>query len=108
MNTYEKGVEDDVPAIEVELEDGPGPDVDLYFTPDGTFLFAAVEVDESALPAAIIMVIETDYADYEIDDVGRFELADGSLQYEVKLEPDSGSDLEIVFNEDGSIYCLDD
>lgn len=100
----------DVNYIEVELEDGPGPDIELYFTMDKDFAFAVTEVSTSALPQAILDAIAKDYAGYEIDDdkVQRFELPDGSLRFEVELEKDSGSDLEIVFNADGSVFCKDD
>ena len=62
----------DIPVLEVELEDGPGPDVDLYFTPEGEFLFTATDISPAELPAAVIATIETDYADYTInaDDAG--------------------------------------
>ncbi len=106
---------DDIPAIEVELEDGPGPDVDLYFDLDGKFLFAAVEITLDDLPDAVIAAIENDFADYRIgddddDDIERFEFADGSLRYEVELEPlnGDGDDIDIVFNADGTIFCTDD
>lgn len=101
---------DDVRYYEVELEDGPGPDIDLYFTLDEVFAFAATEVSKSVLPQAVLDAIAQQFSGYEIDDdkVQQFELADGSLQFEVELEKDSGSDLEIVFNADGSIFCQDD
>lgn len=100
---------DDVRYYEVELEDGPGPDIELYFTLDEVFAFAATEVSESALPQAVLDAIAKDFAGYEIDDdVKQFELADGSLQFEVELEKDSGSDIEVVFNADGSVFCQDD
>lgn len=109
---------DDIPAIEVELEDGPGPDVDLYFDLDGEFLFAAVEITIDDLPDAVIATIENDFPDYRIgdddddddDDIERFELPDGSFQYEVELEAlnGDGDDIEVVFNADGSVFCTDD
>lgn len=100
---------DDVQAYEVELEDGPGPDVDLYFDLDWNFLFAAVEVSPSALPAAVVNAIASEFPGFQVeeDKVVRFELADGSFQYEVELESDD-DDVEVVFNADGSIFCLND
>ena len=97
-------------VYEVELEDGPGPDVDLYFSLDGEFLFAGSEVSSDDLPDTIMAVIESNYAAYELDEdkVERFDMADGSVRYSVELESNSGSDLEIVFNEDGSVACIDD
>lgn len=100
---------DDEIVIEVELEDGPGPDVDLYFSTDGIFLFAAFDIAVSDLPDVVITAIETEFADYSIepDDVERWELSDGTIQYEVKLEPASGSSIEVVFDENGAIVCQD-
>jgi uncharacterized membrane protein YkoI len=97
----------DVNYYEVELEDGPGPDIELYFNLDKTFAFAVTEISQGALPQAVLDAIAKNFSNYEIDDdkVQKFELADGSLQFEVELEQDSGSDLEIVFNADGSIFC---
>ncbi|PHN04810.1 PepSY-like domain-containing protein [Flavilitoribacter nigricans] len=100
----------DVLYYEVELEDGPGPDIELYFNMAEEFVFAATEVSKDVLPQAVLDVIAQQYANYSIDDdkIEQFELVDGSLQFEVELETDSGSDLEIVFNADGSVFCQDD
>ncbi|MEO0790334.1 MAG: PepSY-like domain-containing protein [Bacteroidota bacterium] len=99
---------DDQPAIEVELEDGPGPDVDLYFDPDGNFLFSAIDVVLADLPAEVLDAIAATYPDYEIeeDDIELQEWADGSIRYEVGIES-TDDDLELVLNADGSIYCID-
>lgn len=101
---------DDTVVYEVELEDGPGPDVDLYFNLNGDFLFEAKEISASALPDAVLTAIAAEFPGYEIedDDTERFKLADGSLQYSVKLERDSGSDVEVVFDANGNIVCKDD
>jgi uncharacterized membrane protein YkoI len=98
---------DDQKLIEVELEDGPGPDLELYFSLEGEFLFKATEINEKDLPAAVLAVIAKDFAGYSIDDdhLMKFELADGSLQYEVELEGDDKDDQEIIFAADGSIVC---
>lgn len=99
--------------IKVELEDGPSRDVDLYFSLEGTFLFAAIEISESDLPDAIRNTIATTFSGYSIDDddndaIERFEFPDGSLQYEVELERASGSDLEVIFDTNGNVLCQDD
>lgn len=97
-------------VYEVELEDGAGPDVDLYFSLEGDFLFAATEIDPDQIPEGLVAIIETEYSDYEIEDdeVERYDMADGTVRYKVELERDSGSDLEVVFNPDGSVACTDD
>ena len=96
-------------VYEVELEDGPGPDVDLYFTLSGEFLFAATEISESDLPEAVKAAIESDFSSFSIEDdkVERFEMADGSLQYEVELESDE-DDVEVIFDAAGNVVCKDD
>lgn len=99
--------------IKVELEDGPSQDVDLYFSLEGTFLFAAIEVSENDLPEAVRSAIATTFSGYSIDNddddaVMRFEFPDGSFQYEVELERTSGSDLEVIFDAAGNILCQDD
>jgi uncharacterized membrane protein YkoI len=103
---------DDVLVYEVELEDGPGPDVDLYFDMDWNFLFTATEISADDLPAAVTSFLAMEFPGYEIeeDDVERWELADGGVRYELELESDDDDDddIEIVVNEDGSLYCLDD
>lgn len=97
----------EVEYYEVELEDGSGPDIELYFTLDDVFAFVVTEVAQNTLPKPVLDAIAQHFSAYEIDDdkVKKFELADGSLQFEVELEKDSGSDLEVVFNADGSIFC---
>lgn len=100
----------DVPVLEVELEDGPGPDVDLYFSTDGEYLFAATDITEADLPEAVLMTLAADFSDYSIDpdDVERFDYPDGTVEYEVRLIHNmSGEEDEAVFAADGSLICFD-
>lgn len=99
----------DVKYYEIELEDGPGPDVELYFTLDEVFAFAVTEISENALPQAVLDAIAQHFSGYKIDDddLEKFELADGSLQFAVELESDD-DDLDMIFNSDGSVFCQDD
>ncbi|MEL6659663.1 MAG: PepSY-like domain-containing protein [Bacteroidota bacterium] len=101
----------DIPVLEVELEDGPGPDVDLYFTPVGEFLFVATDITVAELPEAVLATIANDFMDYTInpDDVERFDYPDGSVEYEVELVHNStGEEDDAVFAADGSLICFDD
>ena len=102
---------DDTPVLEVELEDGPGPDVDLYFTPDGTFLFTAMDITPAELPEAVRDAIASDFPDYSInpDDVERFNYPDGTVEYEVELTHNTtGEDDDALYAADGTLLCFDD
>lgn len=100
---------DDVELYEVELEDGPGPDLYLYFSLDWTYLFSLKEIDEDELTAAINRVLETNYGDYSIEDDEVYELSypDGTKKYFLELEKEEDAYLEIIFNSDGSVDCLE-
>ncbi|MFN7119498.1 MAG: PepSY-like domain-containing protein, partial [Saprospiraceae bacterium] len=94
-------------VLKVELEDGPGPDLDLYFNPAGEFLFAAKEIKTSDLPSAVRNAITTNFPGYRIDDdkSERFQLSNGSFQYKVELERNSGSDIKVIFDATGALLC---
>ena len=95
----------DVEAYVIELEDGPGADLDLFFDVDWNFLFAAEEMLADDLPQAILDAIESAYPGAEIEeDAYQYTLADGSLQYEVSLETQEDG-IEVVFAADGSVVC---
>jgi len=94
-------------VLKVELEDGPGPDVELYFTLAGEFLFSAKEIKTSDLPSVVRNAINANFSGYRIDDdkTERLQFADGSVQYKVELDRSSGSDIEVIFNANGGIVC---
>ena len=103
---------DDQLVYEVELEDGPGPDLELYFTPQWEFLFEMIEINESGLPSSVVDAINESYPNHEIekDDLYQLNWFDDSIKYQVELEgkDNASSDPEIIFNQDGTIYCIDD
>ncbi len=103
---------DDTRYLKTELEDGPGPDIDLYFSLSGEFLFSATEIRETELPTAVRLRLENDYGNYQIadDDLYRLDFPDGSVQFLLELEPrsGSGSDIELILDADGTLICLDD
>jgi hypothetical protein len=107
-DTEQEDICDDMLLYEVELEDGPGPDMDLYFNLDWVFQFSAVEISVNQLPAAVTDAIATNYAAYQIeeDEVEKLENPDGSLMYAVALESNN-NDVDVIFNADGSVYCED-
>lgn len=101
---------DDVPVLEVELEDGPGPDIDLYFTPEGEFLFTATDINLADLPMAVQAAIANDFPDYSInaDDVERWDYPDGQVEYEVELvNTTTGDEDDAVFAADGTLLCFE-
>lgn len=109
IDSYEKeDICEDEYYYEVELEDGPGKDIDLYFSLDWVFQFEMIEIRVDDLPQAVRNTIEEQYGAYEIekDDLYKLSWEDGRIQYEVEL--DGNSDPEIIFNEDGTIDCIDD
>jgi uncharacterized protein YdeI (BOF family) len=101
---------DDVPVYEVELEDGPGPDIDLYFDLNWNYLFQATDIANAALPSAVTASIQSQFPGYTIEQgqSERFDFPDGSVQYYVELESNSDDDLEVVLKADGSIVCTDE
>lgn len=109
--TIEEVEEDEIcggnEVYEVELEDGPGPDIELYFDLDGEFLFAASEMEVAGLPASVLGTIETEYPEAEIEEAELYEFPDGSVQYYLELEGDM-QEVELVLNEDGSIACSEE
>ncbi|RME97777.1 MAG: hypothetical protein D6772_09975 [Bacteroidetes bacterium] len=99
---------DDRLVYEIELEDGPGPDLELYYDREWNFLFSATEISSNTLPEAVISAINAAYPNAFLDDhAERWEFPDGSLQYEVEVERSHGSDLDIVVDEQGRIQCED-
>ena len=98
---------DDNYYFEVELEDGPNQDIELYFSLQWEFLFEMIEIEESDLPSSVLDTINEEYPNHEIekDDIYQLNWRDGTKQYLVEL--DGHSDPEIIFNEDGKIDCID-
>jgi len=97
----------DVTVYEVELEHGPGPDIDLYFGLNWNFLFAATDIPNSALPTAVTATIQAQYPGYSIEpgNSERYDFSDGSLQYKVDLEKNNDDDVELVLSADGVVVC---
>lgn len=105
-NSHNEDLCDNQIVLKVELEDGPGPDVDLYFSSAGAFLFAAKEIKTSDLPNAVRNAINTNFPGYQLDNkTERLQLADGSVQYKVELKRNSGSDVKVIFDANGAIVC---
>ncbi|MTB50452.1 PepSY-like domain-containing protein [Lewinella sp. W8] len=97
-------------VLEVELEDGPGPDVDLYFTPDGQFLFSSRDISLQDIPEDILASIEAAYPGYTIssDDAELYTFPDGTLQYKVELINAQGDEDDLIVAEDGTVVCFEE
>lgn len=98
---------DSLPVYEIELENGPGPDIDLYFDLNWNFLFEATEVPNSALPSEVLASLQAQFPGYVLEPgfSERHDFPDDSVQYLVSLENDDEDDLEVVLKEDGTIVC---
>ncbi len=96
--------------FEIELEDGQDEDKYLYFSLEWEFLFEKIEIDADDLPSTVVDAINEEYpgAEIEEDDVYQLMLSNGTIQYMVELDEASDSDLEIIFDENGDIICIDD
>lgn len=106
---YKEDICDDVPVYEVELEDGPGPDIDLYFDLNWTFLFRASRIAKASLPAPVFSTIQAQFPGYVIipDSAERYDFPDGSVQYKVELEQNDDDDWEVVLTAGGNIVCAE-
>ena len=101
---------DDQDVYKVELEsENEEDEPELYFDLEGNFLFACIEIPAADLPDEVKVAIETNYADYEMEDdtVKRHEYPDGSLQYQVELENEDDDEVKVIFKADGTVVCED-
>ena len=101
---------DDQIVFEVELEDGPTDDIDLYFDEDWNFLFTSTEIDQAELPDEIKQAIEA-FNEYILDEdtPELWHYPGDTLKFKLEFTDSSEEiDIELILNEDGSIYCMTD
>jgi hypothetical protein len=98
-----------LPVYALELADGPLPDIELYFDLNWNFLFEATDIPDSALPAAVLSAIQTQFPGYVLESgqSERLDFPDGSVQYEVALENGTDEDLDVVLTADGIVVCME-
>lgn len=98
---------DGTALISVSVEQGQN-DLDLSFTPDGTFLFKKTELAYANLPPAVKDAVSTQYPGGVPDqDAGQLEYANGSLRYEVQVKYNN-KEWEGLFQSDGALVCQEE
>ena len=95
---------DGTQVFEVELEDSDDNEIELVFDNEENLLFTEVEINTSALPAAITNSIATNYANYTTEEADRLDMADGTTRFEVELK-NGQSKIEVLFEADGTVIC---
>ncbi|MDX2068061.1 MAG: PepSY-like domain-containing protein [Haliscomenobacter sp.] len=101
---------DDQYLIEVGIKNG-SKEVHLVFDLNEKFLFEAKRIGEAALPSAVANAIKTQFSGYKVkddNDVEELTYADGSKRYYVRLRKSSGgggSDVRVMFNANGTVFC---
>lgn len=96
--------------IEVGIKNG-SKELHLVFDLNEKFLFEAKRIGEAALPSAVANAIKSQFSGYKVkddDDVEELTYADGSKRYYVRLRKSSGggsSDVRVMFNADGTVFC---
>ncbi|NRB49534.1 MAG: PepSY-like domain-containing protein [Saprospiraceae bacterium] len=98
----------DTKVIEIELEDENEEEIKVYFSLEWDYLFMSVEVSEADLPMAVLDSLASAYPGYtlEDDDIYRWTLADGSIQYKLEVDTDQ-EDYDVVVDADGVIICTE-
>ena len=96
-------------AVDVEWEKKKGNyeadfeieniDHSAVFNKEGQLLKAKIDIEESALPAAITQKISEEYPDHIIDDSDKIE-TEGKTLYQVELES-TFRDRKVVYTTDG-------
>ena len=95
-------------VIEVELEGNGDEKVEVYFSLNWELLFIAREIRESDLPSAVSNRLANNYPGYSLeeDDIYRWDMADGSVQYSMEVET-GDDDYDVIIQADGTIVCVD-
>jgi hypothetical protein len=96
-------------VIEVELEVHQGEDIHVYFDLTGNFLFTGVERPTAALPTAVSAGLRNSYPNYVFGEAEaeHLTLADGSLQYVIKIRPTPGSGkIRVLADANGGVVCV--
>lgn len=97
-------------TIKVGIQKG-SQELHLVFDLNEKFVFKAIRIAEGQLPAAVSSNMSKLFAGYEIkddNDVEELQYTDGSKRYYVRLRKSSGgggSDVRVMFQANGSVFC---
>ena len=74
----------------------------VYVDPAGKLVMYKMDIKENELPAAVSLIISTEYIGYKIDDAEKIE-KDRVTYYQVELEGKGKKDLKLHFSADGKL-----
>lgn len=75
---------------------------EAYFTSDGEWVYTERDIKKSDLPQAVLDAIQnSEYSDWEIDDVEEHDTAANGLIYEIELEKRGQNNIYMYFSPEG-------
>ena len=80
----------------------------VMFDLKGKFLFDAIRIADSQLPAAVSATLKNQFAGYAFKDdksIEQLRYPDGSKRYYVRLRSSAGKDLRLMLGADGKVVC---
>jgi len=77
-------------------------DYAVYVDAAGKLVMYKMDIKENELPAAVSLIIRTEYIGYKIDDAEKIE-KDGITYYQVELEGKGKKDIKLNFTADGKL-----
>ena len=87
-------------GYEAEIALNDSTEVSLLVNESGKLVMQKADVTVGEIPAAILSSIQSQYADYTIDDVEKLE-AEGNIYYQFELEGKGKKDRNLVFTTQG-------
>lgn len=79
-----------------------GEEVSANFSPNGEWIETETELEVSALPAAIQLILKNDFAGFEIEEVSKVESAKNGSIYMVEVEKGEEK-FDVSFSLDGKV-----
>lgn len=98
---------DGTEAIEVEIENEKGEEMELIFHPPNNLLHTEYDMHRDDLPALVKSKIITDYTNFNIREVERLDFLNDDVQFEAELK-DGFKELEVRFTANGKVICEKD
>ncbi|MBQ7634284.1 MAG: PepSY-like domain-containing protein [Bacteroidaceae bacterium] len=94
--------EKELETYKAEYYNADHNEVDVWFSPDGTWLRTATDLLPTALPEAVQQYVATNYPDRSIDDCDLIEIP-GASYYLLELEKGGAADLYLKLTADGEL-----